>query len=121
MPDPIVLNPTTRRFVNEQIRPLSEQARSVYAAGVAMSAIMPTLLGQLLASGDLSIVDGAVVAATPATVLDDGRSVEGVTQITTGDLATILNTLGGVVQTIASEPGIQAALERASVRKLTQG
>jgi hypothetical protein len=113
-------NAQTRRFLNEQIRPLAEQARKVYAAGVALNAILPTLLEQLLASGSLSIVDGAVVAANPATVIDDGRAAEGVTQITTGDLALILNTIGGVVQTIAAEPGIQAALERASVRKLTQ-
>ena len=117
------VNAQTRRFLNEQIRPLSEQARKVYAAGVALNAIIDTLLDELIVAG-LVVRDtetGVLSTGQPGEVLDDGRAAEGVIQITVGDLVTILNTLGGVVQTIASEPGIQAALERASVRKLTQG
>lgn len=118
----IETNAQTRRFLNEQIRPLAELSRKVYASGIAINVTIETLLAELLASNALTIdaQTGAITATVPDTIIDDGRSAEGVTQITTGDLAAILNTLGGVVSTIAAEQGIQAAMERASVRKLTQ-
>jgi len=116
------VNAQTRRFLNEQIRPLAEKARGVYAAGLAIQAIIGTHLSELLAAGAITVdpQTGVLSTVQPDTVLDDGRAAEGVTQITAGDLVAILNTLSGVVATIAGEPGIQAAMERASVRKLTQ-
>lgn len=118
----IEANAQTRRFLNEQIRPLAELARKVYASGIAINTIITDHLAQLLDAGEIAIdaQTGALTAQNPTTVIDDGRAGEGVTQLTTGDLVAILNTLGGVVQTIAGEPGIQAALERSSVRRLTQ-
>lgn len=123
MPNLITANATTRRFLDEQVRPLAEQIRQIYAAGIAINITIETLLDELLAIGAVTIDDqtGEIVAEDPSEVIVDGRSVEGVTQITTGDLAAILNTLGGVMQTIADEHEIQAALERACVRKLAQG
>lgn len=116
----ITVNATTRRFMNERIRPLAERAKGVYAAGIELDAVLTTVIAELIDAQEIAInaQTGAVTAASPDTVLDDGRSAEGVTQITTGDLALILNTLGGVVGQIAASPEIQAALARASVRPI---
>jgi hypothetical protein len=123
MPEPITVNATTRRFLNERIRPLAERAKNIYAAGIELSAVLTTVIAELLDAEEISIdpQTGVVTAENPDTVLDDGRSAEGITQITTGDLALIINTLGGVVGQIAASPEIQSALARASVRPMGSG
>ena len=117
------VNAQTRRFINEQVRPLAEKAITIYALGISVNAALGTYLAEFLASGALTIDEqtGVISASEPSTVIDDGRAAEGVTQITTGDLAAILNMHRSVTAQIAAEPGIQSAMERASVRKRIQG
>ena len=117
---PITADATTKKFLNERIRPLAEAARVFYAFGVDTGVAVPSSLAQLFAEGELTVdaETGALVASNPDLVIEDGRENQGITPITTGDLVIILNTLNGVVDSIGMSAETQTALVKASVRPI---
>lgn len=117
---PISSNAITKKFLDERVRPLAEAARVFYAFGLDTGVSVPSSLEQLFLAGELTVDSetGALVATNPTLVIDDGRSSQGVTPITTGDLVIILNTLNGVVGSIGMSAETQTALVKASVRPI---
>ncbi|MFI4854955.1 MAG: hypothetical protein ACIAQF_08280 [Phycisphaerales bacterium JB065] len=118
----ITVNATTRRFVNEQIRPIANLARSIYIAGLAMNTIIDTHLSELIDANEITIdaQTGEVSAANPTKIIDDGRAAEGDIQITTGQLALLLNLHRSFVAQVADSTDLQAAVERACLNRTLQ-
>lgn len=111
------------KFCNEQIRPDAERIRAAYARGIdsmakASSTIIPIMIGL-----GLIVFDNQTGAISPAqdqgdVQINDGRAVDGVSQITISTFCTLVNTFGGLTKSIAENQDFINALSIASVRAL---
>lgn len=106
----------TKTFINSRVRRAAGVAKSLYAFGIELKLATASGIGELLASGEVTIVDGMFVATNPETVLDDQLIDR--TQITTGQLCILLNTMKMILDTVESNTDIQKALVDASVGTL---
>ena len=116
-------NPTVIKFCNEQIRPDAERLRAAYARGIDFAARMQSTIVPILVTEGLIDVDRDTGAIAPtngneATLIEDGRSKEGVAQLTLTEFCKLVNTFGGLTQTIAADQDFINAISKASVRAL---
>ena len=116
-------NATVIRFMNERVRPDCEKLRSLYAMSIDFATRWASTIAPALIAEGLITIDGNTGVASPAngnadTLIDDGRAVQGVAQISISELCLIANTFGGLTLAIQNEAGFINAVSKASVRAL---
>ena len=114
-------NPIIARYINERIRPISENLRSVFARGVDMKQALGDIATILVTAGHITVDSNtgvlSVVGRSENELLLDGRQAS-YPQLTVEDFVQVINTFNYLLSIVDSNESFKNILVKSSIRPL---